>query len=620
MPKIQLKIVGALAALVVLVVGLSAVFAEVRLRERKIDELVEMLEVRTRLVASMVPKLELGSTPSPALAEFAKETARIAAARVTLIAPDGVVLADSALSLDEVMVVAPHHDRPEVIDAVAGGYGHAMRRSGTLKRPLLYTALTVKEVPSIEGRPMIVRLAIDLDQVDAAIADLRLDLLRACLVGLVAALGLSVVLARFTLRPIQELSAAVADIAEGNLDRRLHWDGSLDERTEIASAINRMARQMRDRVNQATRERDQLEAVLSAMTEGVLVLDAEHRVLLANPRLREMFHIWGQVEGRLAAEVVRSSEVNSALDDASESDDLIAREVEVLVPRERTVMVHAGRFPKEGERLGTVAVLHDVTELRRVDRVRSDFIANASHELRTPLTAIRGFADTLLRSDLDKDSIAPYLEIIGRNSQRMADLVDDLLQLSRIESGRAVLEETELDLVGLCDQALKELAPRLEKAKLTAEFHCDADEVVCWSDRRALEQVITNLLTNAVRYTNAGGRIDLELEDSEERIEIRVRDTGIGIPEASLDRIFERFYRVDAARSRVIGSTGLGLSIVKHLLRSLGGEVSVQSRVGEGSTFVVRLPHSRRKRENPTLFDHPPSRGPADEPEAVPGA
>ena len=610
MPKIQLKIVGALAGLVLLVVALSSVFVEQRLRERTIDEIVEGLGERTHLVAAMASRIEFGPAATPELVAFAKDAGRAARARVTLIAPDGVVLGDSALSFDEVLGVERHHDRPEVIAAIAGGEGHAIRRSGTLKRNLVYLAVPVAAEPAGGPPRAVVRLAVDLHEVDAAISDLRLDLFWAGVAGLIAAVGLSVILSRFTLRPIQELGATVAAISEGKLDRRLHWEGSFDERTEIATAINRMARQLRDRANQATRERDQLEAVLSAMAEGVLVLDTEHRVLLANPRLREMFEIWGPVEGRLAAEVVRSFEVNATLDKALAGDEMVVGEVHVVVPRERTVMVHAGRFPKEGDRLGTVAVLHDVTELRRVDRVRSDFIANASHELRTPLTAIRGFADTLVNADLEKEAIGPYLEVIARNSQRMADLVDDLLQLSRIESGKAVLEESEIDLVKLCQLMLKDLEPRLREAELEAELHCDEDELICWSDREAVQQVISNLLTNAVRYTNAGGRVDVDLGATDEHIEIAVRDTGIGIAEGDLDRIFERFYRVDAARSRVIGSTGLGLSIVKHLLRALGGEVSVESTVGKGSVFTVRLPHSRQKRENPTLFEKAEDTGP----------
>ncbi len=602
MPKIQLKIVGALAALVVLVVALSAILAEQRLRKRTIDEIVEGLASQTNLVATMARRIDFGPEPTPELVAFAKDTSEAAHSRVTLIAPDGVVLGDSALSFDEILSVPNHGGRAEVVTALAGGEGRSVRRSETLKRELVYFASPVVDEPGGPPR-VVVRLAVDLHEVDAAIADLRLDLFWAGVFGLIAAVGLSVILSRFTLRPIEELGATVAAISEGNLDRRLHWEGSFDERTEIATAINRMARQLRDRANQATRERDQLEAVLSAMAEGVLVLDTENRVMLANPRLREMFDIWGPVEGRLAAEVVRSFDVNVTLDQALASDEIVVGEVNVVVPRERTVMVHAGRFPKEGDRLGTVAVLHDVTELRRVDRVRSDFIANASHELRTPLTAIRGFADTLVNADLDKEAIGPYLEVIARNSQRMADLVDDLLQLSRIESGKAVIEESEIDLVKLCQLLLRDLQPRLHEAELTAELHCKDEELICWSDRESVEQIISNLLTNAVRYTNAGGHVDVDLAAMEDRIEIAVRDTGIGIPETDLDRIFERFYRVDAARSRVIGSTGLGLSIVKHLLRALGGDITVASIVGEGTTFTVTLPHSRQKRENPTLFD-----------------
>ena len=610
MPRIQQKIMGALAALVFVVAGISAVLVEQRLRERRVGELVEGLEARTRIVATIAGRTDMPAVPTPDLVELVKEAGHAAHARVTLIGPDGVVLADSALNLEATRALGNHGERPEVIEARAKGFGRAQRRSDTLKRDLIYVAVTVPASASTAtpgdapaATPVVARLAIDLHVVDDAISDLRRDLVRATLLGLLVAFGLSYLLSRLTLRPIQELGDTVADIAEGKLDRRLHWEGVFDERTEIATAINRMARQLRDRVMQATRERDQLEAVLGAMSEGVLVVDRDNRVLMANPRLREMFDLWGPVDGRLAAEVVRSFEVNAILDDTLGRDEIVVGEVDLLLPRERTVMVHAGRFPKEGERLGTVAVLHDVTELRRVDRVRSDFIANASHELRTPLTAIRGFADTLVNSKLERDELGPYLEVIARNSQRMSDLVDDLLQLSRIESGKAAMEETELDLVRVCDLLLRDLGPRLEEAGLEAELHCERDEVLCWTDRQALEQVITNLLTNAVRYTNEGGRVDLRIEPHDEWIEIAVSDTGIGIPEADLERIFERFYRVDAARSRVIGSTGLGLSIVKHLTRALGGDVRVESELGRGSTFVVRLPHSHRKRENPSLFE-----------------
>lgn len=633
MPRIQQKIMGALAALVFLVVGLSALFVEQRLRERRIDELVESLDARTQLVAAMAGRLEIPSQPNPEILEFARDAGRASHARVTLISPDGRVLADSALSLDEVRALDDHSDRPEIAKALSQGYGLSQRRSDTLKRELLYSAVLVRAkgaaapgVKAVEGeRPSgatadldvqagdvsspvaIARLALDLEVVDIAIAELRRDLAIACLLGLIAALGISYLLSRMSLRPIQELGAAVADIAEGKLERRLHWEGALDERTAIATAINRMARQLRDRATQATHERDQFEAVLGAMAEGVLVVDNDRHVLHANPRLREMFDLWGPLEGRLVAEVVRSFEVNELLDQSLQSDDMVVGEVDILVPSERTVMVHAGRFPKQGERMGTVAVLYDVTELRRVDRVRSDFIANASHELRTPLTAIRGFADTLVQSDLDREEIGPYLEVIARNSQRMSDLVDDLLQLSRIESGKAVLEESEIDLVRVCDLLLRDLGPRMKEAGLKAELHCTEKEVLCWTDRRAIEQVITNLLTNAVRYTNAGGRIDVHVLPTDDHVEIRVADTGIGIPESDLQRIFERFYRVDASRSRVIGSTGLGLSIVRHLTRTLGGEVRVESQVGRGSTFSVRLPRSPRQRENPTLFEQEPA-------------
>jgi two-component system phosphate regulon sensor histidine kinase PhoR len=346
---------------------------------------------------------------------------------------------------------------------------------------------------------------------------------------------------------------------------------------------------MRDQADEAVSGRAQLEAVLSSMVEGVLVLDREGRVVLANPRAREMLSLWGEYLGRPVPEVIRSPEIDQALVAAANSDEIVVREMEVQAEKRRWLLMHATRFPGEGSREGTVAVFHDTTELRRVDEVRRDFIANASHELRTPLTAIQGFADSLTSADISPPQLSQYLEVISRNAQRMSNLIDDLLILSRIESGKSPLELTDVDVLRLVESLVADFAPRFREAQIEARITA-RDAPICRADRGALEQVLSNLLSNAARYSNPGAVVEVVLERVGDSLQVSVVDSGIGIPEQDLERIFERFYRVDAARSRVLGSTGLGLAIVKHLMRAMGGDIAVESELGKGSRFFFSLP------------------------------
>jgi len=393
-----------------------------------------------------------------------------------------------------------------------------------------------------------------------------------------------------TLRPIEQLREVVSDIADGKLHRRLRWaPGS--QLGEISTSINRVAEQLRLRLDQATAEKTQLEAVLESMVEGVLVLDDRGRILLANARLREILSAWDELEGRVPLEVLRHADLDRALTAARTSDEPIVREIEVGTPEPRRLLVHATRSQTSDVGAGIVAVLHDVSEIRRLERIRQEFIASASHELRTPLTSIRGFADTLLANPLPQEEMRPYLEVIMRNALRLGNLIDDLIELSRIESREVSLEPAMLDIAALARVLARDLAPRLDEAGLELKTVFETDGVG-WADREAVEHVITNLLENAIRYTDAGGSISLRIASDPRWVRVSVEDTGIGIPEADLSRIFERFYRVDKARSRQKGGTGLGLAIVKHLVQSMGGNVTVDSELGKGSRFSFTVPRS----------------------------
>jgi len=349
---------------------------------------------------------------------------------------------------------------------------------------------------------------------------------------------------------------------------------------------------MRNTMDDALRGKAQLEAVLASMVEGVLVIDRDRKLILINPRGREMLSVWADYEGRTVPEVIRSAEVDTAIQDAASRNEVVVREVEIYAEKTRMLLMHASRFPDTEPRSGTVVVFHDVTELRRVDDVRRDFIANASHELRTPLTSIGGFADTLVQGDSSPEDQAKYLDVIVRNVKRMSDLVDDLLILSRIESGSSRLELGEVDAARIAETVILDFEPRFKEADITVKLEVKG-KTTCVADRGALEQILTNLVGNAARYSNAGSRVDITIESKSAMLEVVVADTGIGIPEDDLERIFERFYRVDAARSRVLGSTGLGLSIVKHLVSAQGGLIHVESRLNVGSKFVFTLPAPR---------------------------
>jgi two-component system phosphate regulon sensor histidine kinase PhoR len=395
-------------------------------------------------------------------------------------------------------------------------------------------------------------------------------------------------LSRLVIRPLREVREHASALGRGELDARLRWHHG-DDRDAVATAVDEMADALGDRLGLALEEGERLRAVLEGMVEGVLVVDAKGRIALANRALRELLSVWGDLEGRPPLEVIRHAELDELLRAAIERSEPVVREIELVDPEERVLSVHAARLGGEAAE-GAVAVFHDLTDIRRLEAIRSDFVANASHELRTPITAIRGFAETLLGSDPEPARRRSQLEIIRRNAERLGHLVDDLLELSRIESRRTPLQPSDVDAVRLAHEVLEDQAPMFERRGIEATLESAEPALEVRADRRALDQVLRNLLDNAAKYTDPGGRVRVRITRSPRTATLEVADTGIGIAPEHQARIFERFYRVDASRSRALGGTGLGLAIVKHLVRAMDGEVSVESAPGRGSTFRVRLP------------------------------
>jgi len=410
-------------------------------------------------------------------------------------------------------------------------------------------------------------------------------------VGGAGALGLSHLLARRLVRPLRQIERFASELADGDLDRRLRWRTG-GELGRIAQSLDRMADELQRRIDEATSEKEQLQAVLAGMVEGVLVVNAQGRVVHANPRLREMFAVWGDVAGRTPLEVIRHAGVDDALRAAAATTELVARELQVGAGEgARSIRVHAAAYPPGAPRLGTVAVFHDVTELRRLENLRRDFVANVSHELKTPLTAIRGFAETLVSADVPPEDLEKYLSVILRHAERLSNLIEDLLELSRIESRKQPLRVGPVDVARVASGIMAGMEPQFRARSLDVKLE-PGDAPPALADRGAVEQILTNLLDNAAKYTNPGGRIEVRVAGHGEEVRVEVRDDGMGIPKQDLPRIFERFYRVEKARSRDLGGTGLGLSIVKHLVQALGGEIFVTSEPGRGSTFRFHLPRA----------------------------
>ncbi len=582
MTRIQLRLGLALAGLLALVVFSAGALVEHRLEVAERAEVLRSLESRARLVRASLGADTDPSEPGPALHAAVDRAARAAAARVTLIAADGRVVADSHVEPGALARLENHARRPEIVAAFSGRVGTHTRSSATTGHRYVYVGLP----PGPSG--VVVRLAEDLAELEAVAAARVRTLVQAGVAAVLLSLVLGILVGRRMLRPIDELRTVLAGISEGDLDRRLAWS-SRDTLGEIGEVINRLADELRQRLVDLTGEKEQLGAVLHGMVEGVLVVDPDGRVVLANARLRDLFGAWGEVAGRPALEVIRRADVERAMLDAAHSTEPVVLEIAAGEDGTRQVEMHAVRFPASGEQLGTVAVFHDVTEIRRLERVRSEFVANVSHELKTPLTAILGFAETLRGEGLDAEQRDQYLEVILRHAGRLKALIEDLLELSRIEGQKAPAVGTEVDPEAVATSLLRDLAPRLA-ARQTEAAVCCPDPVRALVDRRALEQILLNLLDNAIKYSDEGAQIALRITRDGDRIRIDVSDDGVGIPEQDQARIFERFYRVDKSRSRDLGGTGLGLSIVKHLAQTSGGEVFVESQEGKGTTFSVLLP------------------------------
>jgi two-component system phosphate regulon sensor histidine kinase PhoR len=510
-------------------------------------------------------------------------------ARVTVIDASGQVLADSAISASEAEKPA---DWPEVQQALGNGTG----RSVDSVRELVCRTQRFQSAP---GSPFVIRLALPLAQIDLSLKELRQRLLVASLIILLFGVAASLIFARIFAARVEHLKDFSQRIAAGDFHPWLPV-GPRDELSDLGDSMNQTAAHLDREIRLLSSERNRSSAILRSMVEGVAVVDAQERLVFCNRAFSEILNVQSVTsEGSPLIEVVRSSELIGLIRKALQGEEGRQNDIEIGIVQPLSFSVTAApvkaldadRNAPADKPSGAVVVLHDVTELRRLERVRQDFVGNVSHEFKTPLTAIQGFAETLLAGAIDDPkNNRRFLEIIREHAARLARVTNDLLKLARIEAGKLELEFFPVGIQELIEGCAETTLLKASRKQISFSMELPSGLQAVRGDASLLHDVLQNLLDNAIQYTPRGGRVVVGAAVGPHEATITISDSGIGIPLADQERIFERFYRVDAARSREAGGTGLGLSIAKHIVEAHGGRLWVESAVGEGSRFSFSIP------------------------------
>lgn len=533
--------------------------------------------------AARILSPELAAVDPAALQDWARQADARAHARVTVIARDGAVLADSQHDPD---TMENHGSRPEVAQALAGGMGTALRHSATLNVDLYYLAIQTM----LRGREGVhlLRFAVPLEEVGSAIAEVRWLILRVSILAGLLALGVAYIAARAFTQRVRRVERFAQELVKGDFSGTLATESD-DELGSVARSLRGMAEQFREMLDRLSREGARREAILAGMVEGVLAVDRELRVTFYNDALARALRLRDPLPDRTPVlQLVRDPALLELLTRVLHSGQPARGRLTLAGAAGRIFEAQAA--PLDKARGGALAILHDITELEHLERVRKDFVANLSHELRTPLAAIRGYAETLLDGAIDDPgNNRRFLEIIMVHTVRLGDMASDLLALAELEAERGAAPPERVPVREAIQSALRTVEPEA-RSRVVRLCLATVEDLAVMGQKFRLEHALVNLLANAIKYNRPAGEVHIEAAQAGDLVRIAVRDTGIGISSEELPRIFERFYCVDKARSRATGGTGLGLSIVKHITERMGGTVAVESQIGKGSTFTLLLP------------------------------
>ena len=574
-----------------LVIILSSIFivgiyASTTLKKFYLHKTAEDLAVRAHLIAREV-SATFDKKSQQSLDALCKTVGRETATRITLIHPSGEVWGDSD---EDPRKMENHAGRPEVKAALLGHRGVSIRYSDTLQQEMMYVALPLEKEGEVVG---VVRTSLPVSEIDATLSSIywKIALAGFCLIVLAAVASLYVV--RRISQPIEEMKKGAQRFADGNFSRKVLVPDS-EELGSLADVLNHMAGQLDDKIRMITRQRNELETILSAMREGVLAVDSDERVLTFNQAAGSFLGIdLSSAKGHAIQEVIRNADIQRFISGVLSGKGPAEGEIVLHGPENKFLQL-GGTLLQDigGNKIGVLVVLNDITRMRQLENMRRDFVANVSHELKTPITSIKGYVETLQEGALDdKDNVQKFLDIVLKQSDHLNAIVDDLLSLSRIEQDaeRGEVQFTDENLRHIIEATMVDYESKARERKIKVIVSC-GDEIVVKANFRLLEQAIGNLLDNAIKYSETDTSVEVEATSNSDEVIIKVRDYGNGIAPEHLPRLFERFYRIDKGRSRELGGTGLGLAIVKHIAQAHGGRVTVESTVGKGSIFALHLP------------------------------
>jgi two-component system phosphate regulon sensor histidine kinase PhoR len=564
--------------LTLLIIGALGWFLADTVRDFYLRQLESELLQETQIVAEVVAPLVADSAEPGTLEDTVERLGEGLGVRVTVVDAGGTVLADSA---GEAEAMDDHRNRPEIQEAERGGTGSSIRGSSTIGAPFFYVAR------SVAPGDFFVRLALPLDSVESLVWDIQRRIAIAAVVAAVLMTGAGWFVARRIGTALADIRGQAAAIAAGNLNASVE-PAPTRELGDLGRAFNAMTARLRRTVTELERARGRLEVTLANLSDGVIITDDQGRVALANDAARAMLAARGQIASEPVVEVARDHELADLVAKALGTDELVQERVVRHGRSGRILQAAARRLDMAGERIGVV-VLRDITELRRLEGVRRDFVANVSHELRTPLTSIRVLVETLESGALhDPDVSSDFLARIVSEVDRLALLVDDLLDLARIESDRIRLSLERVVPAEVLAHGAERMGPQVERAGLTVAVEADPDTPDIFADRERIDQVLLNLMHNAVKFTPVGGVITLAAFPVENAVQIEVRDTGVGVSPEDLPRVFERFFKADRARHSQ--GTGLGLAIAKHIVQAHEGEIWAEPNPVGGTVFSFTLP------------------------------
>jgi len=550
------------------------------------DQVADDLQARAYLIEEQIlPNLKANDFQS--LDDAAKQLGASSSTRITIILLDGRVIADSDESPAR---MENHGGRPEFREALRKGIGRSLRFSSTLGKSMMYLALPIEEQGEVLA---VMRTSIPATAIDENLRNIYNEIVLSVVIVAICAAVISLVISRKISRPIEQMKETAQRFASGELELRVPVPRQA-ELAELVQALNEMARQLQDRINTITRQRNEVEAILSSMIEGVLAVDAGGHIVSINRAAARFLNTDPtEARGRTVEEVVHNTDFLEFIQDILNEEQPSQTEVVLSGQKDRIVGLNGATLTdSKGDKSGAVVVISDMTRMRRLEDVRRDFVANVSHELRTPITSIKGFVETLLEGAFKEPEKAErFLQIIAKHSDRLNAIVEDLLSLSSLEEGSQTRKITfeKAPIRPVLNSVIAMSTIKAEEKEITVELDCD-EGVEAKINMVLLEQAIFNLVDNAIKYSESKSQVRIEVRKADGTLAIAVRDSGCGVAKEHQNRIFERFYVVDKSRSRKLGGTGLGLAIVKHIAEVHGGYVNLESAPGRGSTFIVHLP------------------------------